>query len=53
MAHNAIKGAGGHYKYDFHIPTAITEKSDIDIRAITRSNNGRYTAVFDILLVDN
>jgi hypothetical protein len=48
-----ISGEGGHYMYDFHIPTPITEKSDIDIRAISRANNGRYTAVFDILLVDN
>jgi hypothetical protein len=48
-----VSGAGGQYDYEFSIPIPITEKSDIDVRASTRSNNGRYTAAFDILLVDN
>jgi len=48
-----VEGAGGQYQYDFAFPIPIPEKSDIDIRIKTRSNNGRYTAAFDILLVDN
>lgn len=48
-----VTGSGGEYQYEFAIPIPLPEKSDIDVRAITRSNNGRYTAAFDILLVDN
>ena len=48
-----VSGAGGEYHYDFAFPIPIPEKSDIDVRITTRSNNGRYTAAFDILLVDN
>lgn len=48
-----ITGSGGQYDYEFGIPIPVPEKTDIDVRAITRSNNGRYTAAFDILLVDN
>jgi len=29
------------------------QHSDIDIRLTTRSNNGRYTAAFDMLLIKN
>ena len=48
-----VEGQGGQYLYDFAFPIPVPEKSDIDIRITTRSNNGRYTAAFDILLVDN
>ena len=48
-----VSGTGGQYLYDFAFPIPIPEKSDIDIRAIMRSNNARLTAAFDILLVDN
>ena len=48
-----VSGAGGQYTYDFAFPIPIPEKSDIDIRMKSRANNGRYTAAFDILLVDN
>lgn len=47
-----VAGAGGPYVYDFAYPIAIPAKSDIDVRVTTRSNNGRYTAAFDMLLVD-
>ena len=47
-----VSGAGGPYVYDFACPIAIPEKSDIDVRITTRSNNGRYTASFDLILVD-
>ena len=48
-----VTGAGGKYEYEFGVPFAIPEKSDIDVRVSTRSNNGRYTAGFDIILLDN
>ena len=48
-----VSGAGGQYMYDFSFPIPIPEKSDIDVRIATRSNNGRYTAAFDLLLVQN
>lgn len=47
-----VDGDGGQYTYKFSFPQPLPEKTDIDIRLITRSNNGRYTAAFDILLVD-
>jgi len=48
-----VTGSGGEYDYEFTFPIPIPEKSDIDVRATTRSNNGRYTAAFDLLLIDN
>lgn len=47
-----IGGVGGQYGYDFSFPIRIPEKSDIDVRMTTRTNNGRYTAAFDILLLN-
>lgn len=46
-----VAGVGGQYDYDFSFPIRIPEKSDIDVRMTTRSNNGRYTAAFDLLLL--
>lgn len=46
-----VAGAGGEYNFQFSFPIQIPEKSDIDVRFSTRTNNGRYTASFDILLV--
>jgi hypothetical protein len=46
-----VSGVGGPYTYDFPIPIPIPEKSDIDVRATTRSNNGRYTAIFDLCII--
>lgn len=48
-----VDGDGGQYLYPFSFPPEIPEKSDIDVRLTTRSNNGRYTAAFDLLLVRN
>jgi len=48
-----VDGDGGQYFYPFSFPPEIPEKSDIDVRLTTRSNNGRYTAAFDLLLVRN
>jgi len=44
---------GGQYDYTFTTPIPVPEKTDIDVRAVMRSNNKRITASFDILLVDN
>jgi hypothetical protein len=46
-----VSGGGGQYVYNFGVPIAIPEKSDIDVRITTRSNNGRYTAAFDMILI--
>lgn len=46
-----VSGGGGQYTYNFAVPNVIPEKSDIDVRVTTRSNNGRYTAAFDLILV--
>lgn len=46
-----VSGTGGQYSYKFGIPIAIPQKSDIDVRVTTRSNNGRYTAAFDMILI--
>ena len=52
IAHSfEVAGSGGQYDYDFSFPIRIPEKSDIDLRMTTRSNNGRYTAAFDLLLL--
>lgn len=48
-----VSGAGGQYIYDFDVPVAIPEKSDIDVRARVRSNNARITAAFDLILMRN
>jgi hypothetical protein len=48
-----VAGVGGPYSYHFSFPIPIPEKSDIDVRVTTRTNNGRYTAAFDLLLVEN
>jgi len=48
-----VSGSGGEYFYKFAFPQKITEHSDIDVRLTTRSNNGRYTASFDLLLIKN
>lgn len=46
-----VSGDGGPYDYKFAFPQQLPEKTDIDVRITTRSNNGRFTAAFDILLV--
>jgi hypothetical protein len=48
-----VSGDGGEYFYKFAFPIEIPEHSDIDIRLTSRSNNGRYTAAFDMLLIKN
>jgi len=45
--------ASAEYFYAFHVPFALPEKSDVDIRASLRSNNARITAAFDAILIKN
>jgi hypothetical protein len=51
IGHSFEVSTGGEYDYEFSFPIRIPEKSDIDVRITTRSNNGRYTAAFDLLLL--
>ena len=48
-----VVGTGGPYIVEYPVPLAFPEKSDIDARMHTFSNNGRYTATMDFLLVPN
>lgn len=45
--------ASAEYFYEFYVPFAVREKSDIDVRASVRSNNARVTAAFDMILIKN
>lgn len=51
ISHQFEVTGGGPYQYEFTIPIKIPEKTDVDVRMTTRSNNGSYTAVFDLILV--
>ena len=53
VGHTFEISGGGQYEYEFSFPQEMPEKTDIDIRLTTRSNNGRFTAAFDILLIKN
>lgn len=44
---------GGQYDYTFGAPLVFSEKTDIEITIVNRSNNKRITTAFDLLLVDN
>lgn len=46
-----ISGAGGQYNYDFSLPLLIPAKTDIEVRATTRSNNARITTAYDLILI--
>lgn len=42
------------YRYDFIVPVAMTEKTDLDIRAaLVETNNTRVTTNFSMILVKN
>jgi hypothetical protein len=51
IGHSFEVSGGGMYDYNFTFPIQIPEKSDIDVRVTVRTNKGRYTAAFDILLI--
>lgn len=44
-------GGSASFRTDFTTPLKVESKSDIDIRMTTRSNNGRFTASYSVLLV--
>lgn len=45
--------SNGAYRYDFHFPQAMPEKSDLEVYVInTLDNNTRVACNFDLLLVD-
>lgn len=48
-----VTSTGGSYFYPFSVPLAVSEKSDIDIRARAAGNNSRVTAAFDMILIKN
>lgn len=51
IGHQFEVSGGGEYQYEFTIPIKLPEKTDVDVRMATRSNNGSYTACFDLVLV--
>ena len=53
VSHTFEVTGGSQYLYNFSVPLPIPEKTDIDVRITTRSNNGRFTAAFDIILIKN
>lgn len=53
VGHTFEVTGGGEYNYEFSVPIRIPEQSDIDVRVTTRTNNGRYTAAFDMILARN
>jgi hypothetical protein len=52
IGHSFEVSGGGMYDYNFTFPIQIPEKSDIDVRVTVRTNKGRYTAAFDLLLLE-
>ena len=48
-----LQKRGGGFSQEFFVPLVLGEKTDIDLRVISRDNNKRFTGTFDILLVDN
>ena len=48
-----VAGTGMPYKYEFSVPLAVPQKTDIDVRVTVRSNKARVTAAFDMLILDN
>lgn len=50
IGHQAEVSPNG-YQYQFQIPLAIPEKTDIDVRGRANTNNIRATAIFDVLLI--
>ena len=48
-----VNGVGGQYQLTYPVPQSFPEKTDIDARMHTLTNNGGYTCTFDVLLTDN
>ena len=50
---HSFEVSGSHtYFYPFSVPLRLPEKYDLDVRITTRSNNGRFTAAWDMILID-
>jgi len=47
-----VSGVGGPYTYEFTLLQAIPEKSDIEVRVQVRTNNGRYTCAWDMIVIE-
>jgi hypothetical protein len=52
IGHSFEVSGNAVYDYNFTFPIQIPEKSDIDVRVTVRTNKGRYTAAFDLLLLE-
>jgi len=52
IGHSFEVSGSSQYDYEFSFPIKIPEKSDIDVRVSVRTNKGRYTAAFDLLLLE-
>jgi hypothetical protein len=52
IGHSFEVSGSSKYDYEFSFPIKIPEKSDIDVRVTVRTNKGRYTAAFDLLLLN-
>ena len=48
-----LQQRGGGFTQEFQIPIKLLEKTDIDLRVISRATGKRFTGTFDILLVGN
>ena len=48
-----LQQRGGGFTQEFQIPIKLLEKTDIDLRVISRASGKRFTSTFDILLVGN
>ena len=51
VGHTFEVTSGGQYFYEFPFYVKIPEKSDIDVQFTAVTNNGRFTAAFDVLLL--
>lgn len=48
-----VNGSGGEYQYETSFPFPFPERTDIDVHIKTRTNNGRYTVAYDILIIED
>lgn len=52
VAHTFEVSGGSGYRYPFSVPLKVEEKCDIDVRVTARANNSRFTAVWDMIVLD-
>lgn len=53
VGHTFEVSGSGKYDYKMGVPFRIPEKTDLEVRITTRTNNGRYTAAYDLILVQD